>query len=73
MKLGPRVAITTTLLMAAVLAVAMAAAAVVLHGDQLRDLDREARVLADAIATGLEPLPREQAGEALKARIVNAL
>lgn len=55
--------------MAAVLAVAMAAAAVVLHGDQLRDLDREARVLADAIATGLEPLPREQAGEALKARI----
>jgi hypothetical protein len=69
MKLGPRVAVVTTLLMAAVLAAAMGAVLVVLRSDQLRDLDREARALADAITTGLEPLAPENAGEALKNRV----
>jgi signal transduction histidine kinase len=69
MKLGPRVAIVTTLLMAAVLAAAMGAMLVVLRSDQLRDLDREARALAVAITTGLEPLAPENAGEALKNRV----
>ena len=69
MKLGPRVAVVTTLLMAAVLAAAMGAMLVVLRSDQLRDLDREARALADAITTGLEPLAPENAGEALRNRV----
>ncbi len=69
MKLGPRVAVVTTLLMAAVLAAAMGAMLVVLRADQLRDLDREARSLADAITTGLEPLAPENASEALRNRV----
>ena len=69
MKLGPRVAVFTTLLMAAVLAAATGAVLVVLHADQLREMDREAHSLAEALATGMEPLPREKAGEALKARV----
>ena len=66
MKLGPRVAIFTTLLMAAVLAAATGAVLVVLHSDQLREMDREAHSLAEALVTGIEPLPREKAGETLK-------
>lgn len=69
MKLGPRVALITTLLMAAVLAAAVGAVLFVLHADQLREMDREAHSLAEALATGMEPLPREKAGEALKARV----
>jgi signal transduction histidine kinase len=69
MKLGPRVAIIATLLMAAVLAAAVGAVLVVLRSDQLADLDREAHALADAISAGMEPLPAERAGEALKARV----
>jgi signal transduction histidine kinase len=70
MKLGPRVAIIATLLMAAVLAAAVGAVLLVLHSDQLADMDREAHALADAITTGMEPLPAERAREALKARVV---
>ena len=69
MKLGPRVAIITTLLMAAVLVAAVGAVLLVLRADQLRDMDREAHALADALATGMEPLPREMAGDALKERV----
>jgi len=69
MKLGPRVAVITTLFMAAVLAAAVGAILLVLHSDQLGDMDREAHALADAITTGMEPLPAERAGEALKARV----
>ena len=69
MKLGPRVAIITTLLMAAVLAAAVGAVLLILRADQLRDMDREAHALADALTTGMEPLPREMAGDALKERV----
>ena len=55
--------------MAAVLAAAVGAVLVVLHADQLREMDREAHSLAEALATGMEPLPREKAGEALKKRV----
>ena len=55
--------------MAAVLAAAVGAVLLVLHTDQLRDLDREAHTLADAITTGMEPLPPERAGEALRERV----
>ena len=55
--------------MAAVLAAAVGAVLFVLHADQLREMDREAHSLAEALATGMEPLPREKAGEALKARV----
>ena len=58
MKLGPRVALITTLLMAAVLAAAVGAVLFVLHADQLREMDREAHSLAEALATGMEPLPK---------------
>jgi len=71
-KLGPRVAAITTLLMATVLMVAMGAVSIVLYGDELRDLHRETRALADAIAVGLEPLDPAQAGEALRARVAAA-
>jgi signal transduction histidine kinase len=69
MKLGPRVAIITTVLMAAVLAAAVGGVLLVLRSDQLGDLDREARAMADAIATGMEPLAPANAGEALRERV----
>jgi two-component system NtrC family sensor kinase len=69
MKLGPRVAIIATLLMAAVLAVAVGAVLLVLQGDKLSDMDREAHNLADVIATGMEPLAPDRAGEMLRARV----
>jgi two-component system, NtrC family, sensor kinase len=69
MKLGPRVAIIATLLMAAVLAVAVGAVLLVLRGDELVDMDREAHDLAHAITTGLEPLAPERAGEVLRERV----
>jgi signal transduction histidine kinase len=69
MKLGPRVALITTLFMAAALAAALGAVLVLLHGEQLADLDREAHALADAIILGIEPLPPERAVEAMKARV----
>ncbi len=68
MKLGPRVAVIATLLMAAVLAAAVGAVLVVLRADQLGDMDREAHVLAEAIVAGIEPLPADRAGDILKAR-----
>jgi signal transduction histidine kinase len=69
MKLGPRVATIATLLMAAVLMTAVGSILFVLRSDQLRDMDREAHDMADAIITGIEPLAPEKAGEALKAQV----
>jgi signal transduction histidine kinase len=69
MKLGPRVATITTLLMAAVLVVAVGAILYVLRTDQLRDMDREAHDMADAIVAGMEPLAPENAAEAMRARV----
>jgi signal transduction histidine kinase len=66
MKLGPRVAIITTVLMAAVLAAAVGSVLLVLRADQLRDMDREAHAIADALVIGLEPLPAGRASEALR-------
>ena len=69
MKLGPRVATIATLLMAAVLVTAVGASLYVLRTDQLRDMDREAHSMADAIIAGMEPLAADKAGEAMKARV----
>ncbi|MGD0836210.1 MAG: ATP-binding protein [Polyangia bacterium] len=69
MKLGPRVAIIATLLMAAVLTAALGVTLYRLRSDQLRDIDRQAHAMADAILAGLEPLSASQAGEAVKARV----
>jgi len=69
MKLGPRVAIIATLLMAAVLVTAVGSVLYVLRTDQLRDMDREAHTMADALIAGMEPLAPEKAGESMKARV----
>jgi signal transduction histidine kinase len=69
MKLGPRVAIITTALMAAVLAAAIGGVLLILRSDQLRDLDRQARAMAEAITTGMEPLDPAHAGEAMRERV----
>lgn len=70
MKLGPRVAAIATMLMAAVLMAAVGAALYLLRTDQLRDMDRQAHAMADAILAGMEPLPAQTAGDAIKARVL---
>jgi len=70
MKLGPRVATIATLLMAAVLLAAVGASVFVLRSDQLREMDREAHNMADALIAGMEPLAPEKAGEALRTRVL---
>jgi signal transduction histidine kinase len=72
MKLGPRVAIVTTLLMAAALACAIWAVLAVLRADQVRKLDGEAHAMADALAAGIEPLTPDEAGTLLPARVASA-
>jgi signal transduction histidine kinase len=69
MKLGPRVAIVTTLLMACVFAMAATAVLVLRRMDLERDLDRRAREVADALAAGLEPVLPNEAFEALERRV----
>ncbi len=66
MKLGPRVAIVTTFLMAAVLASVTWAALATLRTDQMRSLDREAHELAATLAAGIEPLEPADAGQVLR-------
>jgi signal transduction histidine kinase len=73
MKLGPRVAIVTTLLMACVFAVAATAALRIRRADLERDLDRSARELAEVLAAGLEPLTPATAHQALQSRLAWAL
>jgi signal transduction histidine kinase len=72
MKLGPRIAIVTTLLMAAVIGCASWAVLVVLRADQVRKLNSEAHAVADALAAGLDPLTPDEAGTLLPARVASA-
>jgi signal transduction histidine kinase len=56
-KLGPRVAMITTLLMAGLLAASSWALLRIRRADLEGDLQRQARDLADSLASGLEPMP----------------
>jgi signal transduction histidine kinase len=68
MKLGPRVAIITTLLMAGVMWASTGAVLRVRRADLERDLERQMRDVADTLAAGLEPMSPAKALEAMKAR-----
>src|SRR5690348_3795263 len=68
MKLGPRVAIITTLLMAGVMWASTGAVLRVRRADLERDLERQARIAADALTAGLEPIVPGKAHEAMEAR-----
>jgi signal transduction histidine kinase len=57
MKLGMRVTIVTTLLVAPVLALSGFGALKVRRADLEADLDRQAREVAEALRAGIEPLP----------------
>jgi signal transduction histidine kinase len=69
MKLGPRLALVTTLLMAGVFAVVATAVLSIRRLDLERDLERSARELADAIAAGLEPVDMQQSFALLESRV----
>jgi signal transduction histidine kinase len=69
MKLGPRLALVTTLLMAGVFAVVATAVLSIRRLDLERDLERSARALGDAIAAGVEPLDMVAAYTVLEARV----
>jgi signal transduction histidine kinase len=68
MKLGPRVAIITTLLMAGVMAASTGAVLRIRRADIERDLQRQMRDVADALSAGLEPVTPGKALEQLQAR-----
>jgi signal transduction histidine kinase len=68
MKVGPRVAIITTLLMAGVTWASTWAVLRVRRGDLERDVQRQVRDVADALSAGLEPLVPARALEELRAR-----
>ena len=65
MRLGTRVTVVTTVLVAAVLAASGVAALRVRRADLEADLSREAREIAAALRAGLEPLESDQAAETL--------
>ncbi|HEY0712121.1 MAG TPA: ATP-binding protein [Polyangia bacterium] len=69
MKLGPRLALVTTLLMAGVFAVVATTVLSIRRVDLERDLERGARELADALAAGLEPIDPSQSLALLEARV----
>jgi signal transduction histidine kinase len=69
MKLGPRVAIVTSLMMAGVFAVATWAVLSLRRADLVRDLERQAGEVAAALAAGVEPLAPADALERLEARV----
>jgi signal transduction histidine kinase len=73
MKLGPRVAIITTLLMAGVLLASTWAILRVRRADLELDLQRQGRDIADALAAGLEPIVPLNAQEAMEARVAWSL
>jgi signal transduction histidine kinase len=73
MKLGPRVAIITTLLMAGVLWASTGAVLRVRRADLERDLGRQARDVGRALVAGLEPVIPSKALEAMQARVDWAL
>jgi signal transduction histidine kinase len=68
MRVGTRVTVVTTVLVAGVLAASGLAALKVRRADLEADLQREAREIAAALQTGLEPLEAEQATETLEWR-----
>jgi signal transduction histidine kinase len=68
MKLGTRVTVVTTLMVAGVLAASGLLALKVRRADLEADLAREAREIAAALRAGLEPLDPEQATETLEWR-----
>lgn len=72
MKLGPRVALVTTLITTGVLAASTFAVLRIRRADLERDLAREARHVADAIAAGLEPVSPVDALDAMHARVAGA-
>jgi signal transduction histidine kinase len=69
MKLGPRLALVTTLLMAGVFAVVATAVLSIRRLDLERDLERSARELGDALAAGLEPVELTKAYALLESRV----
>jgi len=69
MKLGPRVAAVTTLLMACVFAVAATVVLLLRRMDLEHDLDRRALEVDDALAAGLEPVAPGEAFDALESRV----
>ncbi len=69
MKLGPRVALVTTLTVAGVLAAATGAMLHLRRADLEADLRRQMRDMADTLAASIEPLPPEGAREALEKRV----
>jgi signal transduction histidine kinase len=68
MRLGTRVTVATTVLVAGVLAASGAAALKVRRADLEADLSREAREISAALAAGLEPLEAADAQETLEWR-----
>jgi signal transduction histidine kinase len=72
MRLGLRVTVVTTLLVAAVLAATGWAALRVRRADLEADLSREAREIAAALRAGLEPLEADAATETLEWRAYSA-
>jgi signal transduction histidine kinase len=72
MKLGTRVTVVTTVLVAAVLAASGLAALKARRADLEADLSREAREIAAALRAGLEPLEADGATETLEWRAYSA-
>jgi signal transduction histidine kinase len=68
-KLGPRIAIVTTLLMAGLFTVVATVVLSIRRLDLERDLGRQAAETADALAAGLEPLDAAQAERTIKTRV----
>jgi HAMP domain-containing protein len=68
-KLGPRIAIVITLLMAGLFTVTATVLLSIRRLDLERDLDRQATELADALAAGLEPLLEKTAAAAMQSRV----
>jgi signal transduction histidine kinase len=68
-KLGPRIAIVITLLMAGLFTVTATVLLSIRRLDLERDLDRQATELADALAAGLEPLLEKSAAAAMQSRV----
>ncbi len=69
MKLGPRIAVVTTLLTAGVLAITATGVLLNRRIDLESDLDRQSRAVAEALAAGLEPLEPARAQEILERRV----
>jgi signal transduction histidine kinase len=72
MRLDSRFAVVTTLLVAPMLAASEFAALKVRRGDLEADLGREAREIAEALRTGIEPLDPDSAEQVLRARMRTA-